>query len=184
MVREIRVRGQGGQGAITFGYVFGRAASIYEDRSAILTEFYGPEVTGGFAKADVVLQDKEIGYPLVNRPELLIVMSKEAWEAEKDNVREDGMVVYETHLCGDLGIQKDDKRTFYGIPALEMALDLKAKVVMNVIMMAAIVEITGLVTKDALKKALLDRIPAKFEELNINALEKGYEYGRKLQEEA
>jgi 2-oxoglutarate ferredoxin oxidoreductase subunit gamma len=183
MVREIRIRGQGGQGAITFGYVYGRAASIYEGRQAILTEFYGPEVTGGFAKADVVIQNKEIGYPLVNKPELLVVMSQEAWEAEKDNVREDGIVVYETHLCHPV-IKEGDKRTFYGIPALEMALDLKAKVVLNVIMMAAIVEITGLVGKDALKKALLDRIPARFEELNIAALEKGYEYGRKLKEEA
>lgn len=183
MIRDIRIRGQGGQGAITFGYIFGRAAAIYEDRHAILTEFYGPEVTGGFARADVVLQDREIGYPLVNTPELLVVMSQEAWLAEKDNVRDDGIVVYEEHLCQP-EIKKGDKRTFYGIPALEMALDLKAKVVMNVIMMAAIVEITGLVTKEALKKALLDRIPARFEELNIKALEKGYAYGRKLKEEA
>ena len=183
MIRDIRVRGQGGQGAITFGYVYGRAAAIYEDRHAILTEFYGPEVTGGFARADVVIQDDEIGYPLVNRPELLVVMSQEAWLAEKDNVLDDGIVVYESNMVHP-EIKDGDKRTFYGIPALEMALDLKAKVVLNVIMMAAIVEITGLVEKDALKKALLDRIPARFKELNINALEKGYEYGRKLKEEA
>lgn len=175
--KEIRVRGQGGQGAVTVGYIFGRAASLYMNKDSILTEAYGPEVTGGFARADVLIQDDYINYPLVEFPDILIAMSAEAWEAEKNNTKENAIVFYESHMVNPV-ISPDDKRTFYGIPALDMAYDLKNKVVMNVIIMAAVQEITNIISKDALKKALLDRIPARFEELNMNALEAGYKYAR------
>lgn len=177
MRTEMRVRGQGGQGAITFGYVVGRAASMYQNTEAILTEAYGPEVTGGFARADVVFDDDEINYPLVTKPTIAVIFSTEAWLAEKDYIAEDAIVIYETRLC-KIEKEEGDKRKYYGVPALHMALELKAKVVMNVVLMAVLQEVTNIVSKEALQSALLDRIPERFKELNLNALKAGYEYAK------
>ncbi len=182
--KEIRVRGQGGQGAITVGYIFGRAALMYAGKDSILTEAYGPEVTGGFARADVVIQDGDINFPLVTVPQIFICMSREAWEAEKDNVAEDGIVIYEERMTelSEEEIKAYPNRRYYGIPALQMAYDLQNKVVMNVILMAVTVELTGIMPKDALEKALFDRVPARFKELNTKALAMGYEYAKKIME--
>ena len=182
--KEIRVRGQGGQGAITVGYIFGRAALMYADKDSVLTEAYGPEVTGGFARADVVIQDGPINFPLVTLPEIFICMSREAWDAEKNNVTDDGVVIYEERMAAITDEEKKEhpNRKYYGIPALNMAYDLKNKVVMNVILMAVTVELTGIMPKDALEKALFDRVPARFKELNENALAAGYEYAKNLME--
>jgi 2-oxoglutarate ferredoxin oxidoreductase subunit gamma len=175
--KEIRIRGQGGQGAVTVGQIFGLAASLYMDKDSILTEAYGPEVTGGFARADVLIQDDYINYPLVENPDILIVMSQDAWQAEKNNTKSDAIVIYEKNMVHPK-VSPDDTRKFYGVPALEMAYELKNKVVMNVILMAVVQEITEIVSKEAFKNALLDFIPSKYTELNIKAIEVGYRYAR------
>ncbi|MCY3411986.1 MAG: 2-oxoacid:acceptor oxidoreductase family protein [Candidatus Heimdallarchaeota archaeon] len=178
---ELRFRGQGGQGSITMGYIFGRAASIYEGKNSMLSEAYGPEIKGGYARADVVIQVEDLNYPLVDNPEILVVLSQEAWQAEKNNVREDGIVIYESQVVHPEKIE-GDKRKYYGVPALEMALELKNRVVMNVIMMAVTQELTNAVSKESLEKALLDRIPPRFKDLNLSALKVGYEFAQKIKE--
>jgi 2-oxoglutarate ferredoxin oxidoreductase subunit gamma len=50
-------------------------------------------------------------------------------------------------------------------------------------MMGAVQEITQVVTKESLEKALLDRVPQGTEDLNLSALKKGYEIGKKVVEE-
>ncbi len=183
MRAEIRFRGQGGQGAITLGYIFGRAASLYMNRHSLLTEAYGPEKKGGFARADVLMQDDEIEYPLLDTPQFLVVMSDEAWRAEKDKVVDDGVIIYDDFMVKIDPSEIKPNQKLYPVPALKEALALGKKVVANVILMGAMQEITGLVTKEALEKALLDRVPKGTEELNLKALNRGYEIGKKLKEE-
>jgi 2-oxoglutarate ferredoxin oxidoreductase subunit gamma len=74
------------------------------------------------------------------------------------------------------------KRKLMTVPAIETADELGRRVVANVVMMGAVQEITQVVTKESLEKALLDRVPKGTEDLNISALKKGYEIGKKLVE--
>ena len=48
---EIRVAGFGGQGVILSAIVLGKAASIYEDGFATMTQNFGPEARGGACTA-------------------------------------------------------------------------------------------------------------------------------------
>jgi 2-oxoglutarate ferredoxin oxidoreductase subunit gamma len=47
-------------------------------------------------------------------------------------------------------------------------------------MLGALAAITHLVGGEAMKNAILSNIPKGTEKLNLEAYEKGYEYGRKL----
>ncbi len=176
---EMRFRGVGGQGIITIGYIFGRAAAIYDKRKVYMSEFYGPEITGGFAKTDVIIQDEEIDYPLIDNPDFFVVMSQDAWEADGPALRDDGVIIYEQNL---VKIDENEKRKCMSVPAILIADKLGRRVVANVVMMGAVQEITSVVSKESLEKALLDRIPKGTEELNMAALQKGYEIGKKLVE--
>lgn len=174
MRSELRLRGVGGQGIITMGYVIGRAATLYDRREVCMTEFYGPEITGGFAKTDLIIQDEPIDYPIVDHPDVFVVMSNDAWLADGGSLREGGMVIYDTDFVN----MENPTDNMIGIPAMKEALKLGRKVVANVILMGALQEITGVVTKESLEKALLDRVPKGTEELNLSALHKGYELGK------
>ena len=46
-------------------------------------------------------------------------------------------------------------------------------------MLGALVSATGVVTKDAIEKAVLDSVPKGTEELNLKALNAGFELGMK-----
>ena len=157
MKAELRMSGQGGQGAITLGYIFGRAAALYGNQNVIMTEAYGPEITGGFARADVMISDEEIEYPMVNNPDFLVVLSKEGWEMNGHLVKDSGKIIYENFLVNPKLIKGAKAKTF-GIPAIKEADKLGRRVVANVIMLGALQELTNIVSKENLEKALLDKI--------------------------
>ena len=175
MRREIRASGVGGQGIITLGKIFGKAA-LYDKHQIIMTEAYGPEVTGGFARADVIISDEVIDYPMINSPEVLVVLSNEGWRRDGHLVLPDGKVIFDSSLVQ----LYDSPAPTIEIPAFSTALELGNKVVTNVIMMGALQEITQAVSKESLEKALMESIPKGFEELNRTALQKGYELGKAL----
>ncbi|MGE5726916.1 MAG: 2-oxoacid:acceptor oxidoreductase family protein, partial [Acidobacteriota bacterium] len=76
---EIRIAGFGGQGVILSAVVIGKAACIYQGAYATMTQSFGPEARGGACSAQVILSDQPILYPYVTRPDILVVMSQEAY---------------------------------------------------------------------------------------------------------
>jgi len=77
--REVLIAGFGGQGIVLAGYVLGKAAAVYEGKEASLVQSYGPESRGGACKAEVVISDEQIDYPRASDPEVMVVMSQEAY---------------------------------------------------------------------------------------------------------
>lgn len=167
--------GVGGQGIVTMGYVIGRAAALHDRKNVVMTEAYGPEIIGGFSKANVIISDGEIDYPMIDNPDILLVMSQDGWERDGPFVREGGLVIFEEDLV-DPG--KPLSKKCVPIPAIRTADELGRRVIANVIMMGAFYEITNLVTRDALERSLKERIPKGTEELNMSALRKGYTIGK------
>ena len=76
---EIRVGGLGGQGVILCGMIIGKAASIFDGKHATLIQAFGPEARGSACSAQVTVADEAIGYPYVKNPDILIVMSPDAY---------------------------------------------------------------------------------------------------------
>jgi 2-oxoglutarate ferredoxin oxidoreductase subunit gamma len=62
-------------------------------------------------------------------------------------------------------------------PATRLAEELGRKMVLNVVMVGFFAAVTGLVSPDALRKAIADSVPPATRDLNLRAFEKGYEYG-------
>ncbi|MCJ2519528.1 MAG: 2-oxoacid:acceptor oxidoreductase family protein [Candidatus Thermoplasmatota archaeon] len=175
MRTEIRMAGFGGQGIITMGKILGRAAVIYDRRPAVLTEDYGPEKIGGWSKADLVLSDEEIQYPLVDRLDIFLALSQDGYEMFHHTLRVDGQALFESDLVNP---EKGWKQRTTFIPALQTASDMGKKVVANIVMIGALVELTQVVSVKAAKKAILDSIPKGTEDLNEAAFSKGRELAR------
>jgi 2-oxoglutarate ferredoxin oxidoreductase subunit gamma len=76
---ELRIAGFGGQGVILSAVVIGKAASIHQGAYATMTQNFGPEARGGACSAQLLLSDQPILYPYVTQPDIMVVMSQEAY---------------------------------------------------------------------------------------------------------
>jgi len=90
---EIRIAGFGGQGIIRSGLMLAMASCVFEDKNAVQTQSYGPESRGGRCRSEVIISDEEIDYPLVQRPDIVIIMSQEAYNEYADTVKEGGILL-------------------------------------------------------------------------------------------
>jgi 2-oxoglutarate ferredoxin oxidoreductase subunit gamma len=172
---EIRISGLGGQGVILSGYIIGRAASIFDTKYATMTQSFGPEARGSACSCQVILSADKILYPYIRQPDIMVAMSQEAYEKFSPQLSSNGILLIDSDL---VKVEKArDNITLFGIPATRFAEELGRKIVLNIIMIGFFTSITGIVTKEAVEKAILRSIPKGTEELNMRAFEKGYDYG-------
>lgn len=175
MRSEIRLTGVGGQGAITIGHILGRAAALYDGKEAVVTEGYSPYITGGWSRADVVISDEPIDYPLVSRLDVLLTMYQEGLDVNAKLVKPSGVILVESQLV-DASKVKGSRRML-SIPAAAQAQALGRKVLTNVVMLGALQATVPLVSRESLEKALRERFP-KFAEMNLKALNAGSELAK------
>ncbi len=174
---EIRVAGFGGQGVILSAMVLGKAASIFQRGFATVTQNFGPEARGGACSAQLILSDSPVLYPYVTQPDILVVMSQEAYLRFAPELKDGGTMIVEQDMVRVSGIGKEKEIKVYGIPATRIAEGLGKKMVLNSVMVGFFTALTQLLTADAVRKAVADSVPPHFRELNLQAFEKGLEYG-------
>lgn len=175
---EIRISGLGGQGILMAGYILGKAASLFDGKFAVQVESYGPEARGSRARTDVVISNEEIDYPYISEADVLIALSQDAFNYYRGTVKRNGVIIIDEDLIeveGDL-----EGVNVFKVPATRIALNLGRRIVANVVMLGAFSAITGIVSFDALRRAVLDSVPKGTEELNLKALEAGWNFGVKL----
>jgi 2-oxoglutarate ferredoxin oxidoreductase subunit gamma len=177
---EIRIGGFGGQGVILAGMIIGRAASIFDGKNVTLTQSFGPEARGSACSVQLIVSPEPILYPYLTRPDILVVMSQEAYARFSSELRPGGLLLYEQDLVKLNAQASPDLRT-YGIPATRLAEELGRKLVLNLVMVGFVTAMTSLATPEAVRKAVLDSVPKGTEKLNLAAFEKGFAYGRALQ---
>lgn len=172
---DVVISGFGGQGVIMAGIVLGKSVSIYSDGFATMTQNFGPEARGGSCTAQVVIDSNPIRYPYVQKPDILIVMSQEAYEKHEPDLSDDGILIYEEELV-EPNPSRGNIRA-YGIPAARFAEELGNPMVLNIIMVGFLAGTSRIIDHEAAKKAVAASVPSHVIELNHMAFEKGYNYG-------
>jgi 2-oxoglutarate ferredoxin oxidoreductase subunit gamma len=172
---EIRIAGFGGQGVILSAIVLGKAASIYQGAFATMTQNFGPEARGGACSAQLVLSESPILYPYVTHPDIVVIMSHEAYVKFGSEIKEGGILIIEQDLVRVSNVDKSVQ--VYSIPATRIAEELGKRMVLNSVMVGFFTAVTRLLEPDAVRKAVADSVPKNFRELNLQAFERGFEYG-------
>ncbi len=186
MKHEVRITGFGGQGIILSGVIVGKAASIYDDKMATMTQSYGPEARGSACSTQVIIDDDEILYPYIREADVLVAMSQEGYVKYKNELRAGGTLVYDEDLVDPGEVKKGVKS--YAIKAQRVAeTDLGRKIVTNIVMLGFFTAVTGVVPKKAMLEAIKTSVPKGTVELNVAAFERGfnaYVEGKKAQRKA
>jgi len=172
---EIRLAGFGGQGVILSAIVLGKAASIFQGAYATMTQNFGPEARGGACSAQLILSDNPVLYPYVTKPDIMVVMSQEAFNRFAPELRDGGILIVEQDLVRVSDLNKEFQ--IYSVPATRIAEELGKRMVLNSVMVGFFTAVTHLLEPDAVRKAVADSVPSSFREVNLKAFEKGLEYG-------
>lgn len=180
MLKELRIAGFGGQGVILSAHIIGKAAALYDGGYATMTQNYGPEARGGAASAALIVSDEPVLYPYLTNPDILVVMSQEAYTRFTPDVKEGGILLVEEDLVRLENLGQHLK--VYGIPATRLAEKLGKKMVLNVVMVGFLCAISHVVSLESCRQAVNDSVPARFRDLNLSAFDEGYAYGLKVLE--
>lgn len=178
MRTEIKIGGFGGQGVILSGYIIGRAAAIYDDKYSTMIQAFGPEARGSACSAQVIVDHEAIAYPYITTPQILVLMSQEAYTKFSPELAVGGILITEEELVTPHNLRKDV--IHYSIPATRFAEDLGKRLVINIVMMGFMTAVSKLIDPEAMRKAVIASVPKGTEELNIKAFNKGYEYGLEI----
>jgi 2-oxoglutarate ferredoxin oxidoreductase subunit gamma len=148
---EIRIAGFGGQGVILSAVVLGKAASIYENGFATMTQNFGPEARGGACSAQLVISDEPVLYPYVTHPDIMVIMSQEAYNRFAGELKPGGLVIIEEDLVRVSNLNRDKK--VYSIPATRFAEELGKRMVLNSVMVGFFTAVTKLLRADGVRKS-------------------------------
>lgn len=167
---EMRLSGSGGQGMILASVIMSDAIGQGTTKNVVQSQSYGPEARGGASKADVVVSDNEIYYPKAMRLDLLLAMTQESLDSYLPFLKDDGVLIIDSTL-----VTRVPEQEHYALPFTRLAREEAGHImVANVIALASITELTGVVPKEALLDAVLRRAPRGTEEKNKKAVEIGF----------
>lgn len=158
------------------GYVLA-LAGMEEDRHVTYLPSYGAEVRGGTANCTVVVSDAEIASPVASSPDYVVAMNYPSLVKYENTVKAGGALF----LNSDLIVERPgrDDVSVVLVPANSLAHELGNDRALNMVMLGAMVRVTGIVTEKGLEKALatiFEGKKASLVDINRKALEKGSEY--------
>ena len=172
---EIRLSGSGGQGLILAGIILARAAVI-DKHKVTQTQSYGPESRGGYSRADVIISDREIYFPEATNFNCLLALTQEACDKYLFDLRDTGILIIDTTFVKNLALAADNT---YELPFTEIAMEkLGSPISTNVLSLAFLVKVTGIVSENALETSLRETVKPAFVDLNLKAMNLGFDLAK------
>ncbi|SHK06128.1 2-oxoacid:acceptor oxidoreductase family protein [Desulforamulus aeronauticus] len=180
MLQEVLIAGFGGQGVLSTGQLLAYAGMI-ENKQVAWIPSYGPEMRGGTANCGITISDEPISSPLVTEPTTLIVMNRPSLDKFEKSVVPGGLILINSSLV-DQKVTRQDLQVLE-IPANRIAEELGNTKVANNIILGVLIELTGIVSLEAVVESLKKVLPARRHNLipvNQQALEKGMQLAKEF----
>ncbi len=175
---EVSLGGSGGQGLVLMGLILAEAAGIYEGRKVVSSQLYGPESRGGASRSDVIISDEEIDYPEVENPDILFAFNQAAASKYVPHLKPGGTVIFDSTYVAN---PPEVNGRVFQLPITQLAREKVGRdIVANIVAIGAITTLTGIVSRESLTKAVMDRVPKGTEEVNRKALQVGFDAGDAL----
>ena len=146
---------------------------MYEGLNAVQSQSYGPEARGGATRADVIISDREIRFPKVNQPNVLICLTQEAYNRFANTIRPGGLLLTDSHFVKPA--RKVDARQVELGMYKEVMDQIGKPVVFNLCVLGAMLGLVPIVKTDSIIKVLETKIPHDFLNMNRKALDLGFQ---------
>jgi 2-oxoglutarate ferredoxin oxidoreductase subunit gamma len=141
------IAGFGGQGVILAGNVLAYAC-IDAGKNVCAMASYGAEVRGGTAKALISISDSEIDSPIIERPNLAMIMNAPSYIKYIDTLLAGSPVIVNSSMI-DMGKIDRKNLDIVGIDATNFAIRMGNIRVANVIMLGAMIKKTRILEPES-----------------------------------
>lgn len=173
MEKSVILAGFGGQGLLFAGQILARAA-IAEGRHVLWIPSYGPEMRGGTASCTVIIGDREIGSPIVDRADVVIVLNPPSLARYEPMLAPGGLLV-----CNSTLIEAEPTRSDIDVvllPCTALGREAADERLTSIVGLGAALRRRDLVELAAVRrtlKAVLTRKQPEVLEANLTALAAG-----------
>ena len=177
MERNLMVAGFGGQGVMTLGKFLAEATCDSTDKNVTFFPSYGAEQRGGTANCYVVISDDDIGAPLGDSMDDLIVMNDPSLQKFLYKLLPGGTLFINSSIVKSEITRTDIK--VVSAPVTEMALDMGNAKVLNIIMLGIYIGCTQVVPAEVVWDTIARKLGSKpaLLPLNHQAFEAGLRIG-------
>ncbi len=170
---ELTIAGIGGQGSIVAGTILGTAAVTYDDKYATQTHAFSSELRGGFAATWVIISDDPVVFPRVIHPDVLVAQAQDSISRFAKTIKPGGTLIIDSDMIGEI---PGNVERVYKVPATSIARNkIGAPITANMAMLGALCNVTGVVSRQALEKAIVKAVPSGKEQMNLEAFHMGFE---------
>jgi 2-oxoglutarate ferredoxin oxidoreductase subunit gamma len=169
--REVILAGSGGQGLVLSAILLAEAAML-EGRNVVQTQSYGIASRGGLSTAEVIVDDAEIIFQQVRRPDCVLALTEEALRKFESWAAQGVPVYYDSTLAA-----LRPGPNFHGHPFTQLASDLGNVASVNILALGTLAAHTGLVGSASLQHLVRRRFKGAAADLNLKVLAAGSELG-------
>lgn len=173
MYHQVLIAGFGGQGVLMCGQILALAAMI-EGKHVTWMPSYGPEQRGGTASCVVTLSDRPIGSPLAEKVSAALIFNRPSLAKYEPQLADGSLLILDSSIVqAHTGCER---HVVYHVPADTMARKAGLKKAGNIVILGAYLAATGVVSFEAVRKAISTYLgPAKAHlvPVNLKALEAG-----------
>lgn len=175
---EVRLSGAGGQGLILSARILAEAL-VAAGKTVAQSQSYEPTSRGGLSRADLVIDDDAADYPLASELDYLVILDQCAVGASRGMIKDDATVVADARYVTD---PPTGPFRLAALPLTETAARLGSNRVANIVALGALIGLSRMCDRESLEGALKSRAPKALLDLNLEALNQGYELAAALPE--
>jgi len=174
---QVVLAGSGGQGLGLAGQILAEAGGFLKGLYAVHNQSYGARARGGFSQSTVIISDREIVFPLVEEPNLVITFTQKGYDSNLPLLAADGLLLYDSDTvapgsAASPGCSGDTR--VKGFPFNAEALKLGHPLGVTLLALGTSARLTGIVEKKDMHQALSAHFQDRTLELNWRAFETGW----------
>ncbi len=169
---KIRIGGWAGQGTVRAGTILGRSLAIEQGYNVVQQRSYSAAVRSGIAYSEVIADEEELDELAVEIPDYLIVMYQDTLDEWKEMCEKSDTLIVDSSRVNEVPEISGD---VYKVAAGQIAEDISTSKAANVVLLGALAGISDEIEIECLKKTVKEEFPDEYSDLNIEALDKGYE---------
>lgn len=177
MQNDVIMAGFGGQGILLIGKMLAYSG-MQEGKEVSWLPSYGPEMRGGTCNCTVVISDRPVGSPVIQRPRAVLAMNLPSLQKFEPDLRPGGYLFVNTSLINQTS-ERDDIQVVE-VPANDIAQKLGNPRGANMVALGAYVGATEAVGVEQLENVVRHTFAAKPSviDVNLEALREGIKLGR------
>lgn len=175
MKEEIIIAGFGGQGVLSMGKILAYAG-LMDNLEVTWMPSYGPEQRGGTANVTVIISDKPISSPVLNRYDTAVILNQQSLDKFESKVKTGGTLIYDPYSIHHAPTRTDIN--VLPVNAMEATFKLSSAKSYNMVLLGALLKVKPLVSVDAVMRGLKKTLPERHHHMlpvNKDAIMRGME---------